>query len=42
MKASGRGLQIRDCGRASKCTRGFPLRFFQEWGFPPFIGTFTP
>lgn len=34
-------LVIRDCGRASKRTRGFPLTFFYELGFPPFIGTFN-
>jgi hypothetical protein len=34
-------LSIIDCGQASKKTRGFPLRFFFEIGFPPFIGAFS-
>ena len=41
MRTKKTSLEIRDCGRASKITRGFPFTFFFELGFPPFIGTFN-
>jgi hypothetical protein len=41
MRTLGITIEIRDCGRASKITRGFPVVFFYEIGFPPFIGTFA-
>ena len=41
MRTSKTAFVLIDCGRASKVTRGFPLTFYYELGFPPFIGTFN-